>query len=46
MTIEDIVVGMTDGGRLDYAAMLDGEVEVNITFGTDGVTLTITQTPY
>ena len=65
MTIDDIVVGMTDvttttittnsvtsmenmidDGLLDYAAMLDGEVEVVITFDStgSGVTLSIIQT--
>ena len=34
------------GGSARNAFMLDGEVEVTITFGTDGVTLTITPTPY
>ncbi len=36
---------MIEDGLLDYAAMLDGEVEVSITFSSDGyVTMTITQT--
>ena len=36
---------LIDDGLLDYAVMLDGEVEVNITFGTDrSVTMTIVQT--
>ena len=37
---------MIDDGLLDYAAMLDGEVEVVITFDStgSGVTLTIIQT--
>jgi hypothetical protein len=36
---------MVDDGILDYAAMLDGEVDVNISFNSDGsVTMDITQT--
>ena len=37
---------MIDDGLLDYASMLDGEVEVGITFNDDGdVTMTVTQRP-
>jgi hypothetical protein len=38
------VENMIDDGLLDYAAMLDGEVDVSITFGSDNsVTMTINQ---
>ena len=37
---------MVDDGLLDYASMLDGDVEVGITFNDDGdVTMTVTQRP-
>ncbi len=37
---------MIDDGLLDYASMLDGNVEIGISFADDGdVTMTVTQRP-
>ena len=37
---------MIDDGLLDYASMLDGDVEIGISFADDGdVTMTVTQRP-
>ena len=51
MTLEDLTTptitgmeNMIDDGLLDYAAMLEGSVEVRINFGEDGsASMTITQ---